>query len=276
VAAESVKSLAGRKDLLFLTNYEQSELDSLTGYNYSQPLGVMIVDYNGDPRNVNGGQAYFEPIIAGKPTAAFSFHPSVPKVGEEVHFTNTTTGAEPIEYLWDFGDSSTSTEKNPVHSYATAGVKEVTLTASNEFGSSTYSALITVEDLPTSPWLTVDITVEPDPVVLNQPATFYAVVTNITDDKTVEGVVASGVIPDFVTFVAASPECSVTEGVLTCNLGDLGPGETASAWVTVIFTDTGTFDFVLAAAGVGATPVTETASITVVSRIYAPILMRSQ
>jgi 5'-nucleotidase / UDP-sugar diphosphatase len=38
------------------------ELDSQTGYYYSQPLGVMIVDYNGDPRNVNGGQAYFEPI----------------------------------------------------------------------------------------------------------------------------------------------------------------------------------------------------------------------
>jgi 5'-nucleotidase / UDP-sugar diphosphatase len=39
------------------------ELDSQTGYYYNQPLGVMIVDYNGDPRNVNGGQAYFEPII---------------------------------------------------------------------------------------------------------------------------------------------------------------------------------------------------------------------
>jgi 2',3'-cyclic-nucleotide 2'-phosphodiesterase (5'-nucleotidase family)/subtilisin family serine protease len=37
-------------------------LDSPMGYYASQPLGVMIVDYNGDPRNVNGGQAYFEPI----------------------------------------------------------------------------------------------------------------------------------------------------------------------------------------------------------------------
>lgn len=37
-------------------------VNSETGYYYSQPLGVMIVDYNGDPRNVNGGQAYFEPI----------------------------------------------------------------------------------------------------------------------------------------------------------------------------------------------------------------------
>jgi 5'-nucleotidase / UDP-sugar diphosphatase len=38
-------------------------LDSPVGYYASQPLGVMIVDYNRDPRNNNGGQAYFEPII---------------------------------------------------------------------------------------------------------------------------------------------------------------------------------------------------------------------
>ena len=38
------------------------EVNSLDGYNYTQPLGIMIVDYNGDPRNQNGAQAYFEPI----------------------------------------------------------------------------------------------------------------------------------------------------------------------------------------------------------------------
>jgi 2',3'-cyclic-nucleotide 2'-phosphodiesterase (5'-nucleotidase family)/subtilisin family serine protease len=39
-------------------------VDSVPGYDYSQPLGVMIVDYNGDPRNVNGGQAYFEEVVS--------------------------------------------------------------------------------------------------------------------------------------------------------------------------------------------------------------------
>lgn len=37
-------------------------VNSQVGYWYSEPLGVMIVDYHGDPRNVNGGQAYFEPV----------------------------------------------------------------------------------------------------------------------------------------------------------------------------------------------------------------------
>ncbi|MBK8985625.1 MAG: S8 family serine peptidase [Chloroflexi bacterium] len=48
-----------------LTAVMTVSVDSQTGYWYSEPLGVMIVDYNGDPRNVNGGQAYFEPITVG-------------------------------------------------------------------------------------------------------------------------------------------------------------------------------------------------------------------
>ena len=37
-------------------------IDDLDGYLYSEPVGVMLIDYRGDPRNVNGGQAYFVPI----------------------------------------------------------------------------------------------------------------------------------------------------------------------------------------------------------------------
>lgn len=37
-------------------------INDLEGYFYSEPAGVMIVDYRGDPRNVNGGQAYFQPL----------------------------------------------------------------------------------------------------------------------------------------------------------------------------------------------------------------------
>lgn len=34
----------------------------VAGYYDLQPEGVMLVDYNGDPRNVDGGQAYFVPV----------------------------------------------------------------------------------------------------------------------------------------------------------------------------------------------------------------------
>ncbi|GAB3514391.1 hypothetical protein GCM10027442_29050 [Emticicia fontis] len=41
---------------------------------------------------------------------------------------------EPMTYTWNFGDGSTSIEKNPVHQYANAGNYTVTLTARNPQG----------------------------------------------------------------------------------------------------------------------------------------------
>lgn len=67
-------------------------------------------------------------------------------VGQTVFFTNSSTGTEPISYLWDFGDGGTSTDTNPSHQYTAAGVYTVTLTATNDYGSST--ATITIEIQP--------------------------------------------------------------------------------------------------------------------------------
>jgi PKD repeat protein len=53
-----------------------------------------------------------------------------------VAFTDTSTGG-PTSWLWDFGDGSTSTEQNPVHTYESPGNYSVTLTVSNAFGTST-------------------------------------------------------------------------------------------------------------------------------------------
>ncbi len=52
-----------------------------------------------------------------------------------VTFTNSSTNAS--GYLWTFGDGATSTEVNPIHSYAQAGVYTVTLTATGPGGSQT-------------------------------------------------------------------------------------------------------------------------------------------
>ncbi|MEM9676185.1 MAG: PKD domain-containing protein [Bacteroidota bacterium] len=59
------------------------------------------------------------------PSAGFTFASNE----LEVSFTNTSTDA--MSYSWDFGDNTTSTETNPVHTYAEAGTYQVTLTASN-------------------------------------------------------------------------------------------------------------------------------------------------
>jgi PKD repeat protein len=46
-----------------------------------------------------------------------------------VNFTDTSSGS-PVTWLWDFGDTSSSTLQNPIHEYSSAGTYTVTLTAS--------------------------------------------------------------------------------------------------------------------------------------------------
>jgi PKD repeat protein len=61
--------------------------------------------------------------VADAPKAGFTF--AVTNL--EVTFTNTSTDA--TSYAWDFGDSNTSTDAAPVHTYAESGTFTVKLTA---------------------------------------------------------------------------------------------------------------------------------------------------
>jgi len=45
-----------------------------------------------------------------------------------IRFTNTSLGGA-TSYLWDFSDGTTSTETNPVHTFATDATYNVALTA---------------------------------------------------------------------------------------------------------------------------------------------------
>ena len=62
-------------------------------------------------------------------TADFTFVAN----GLTVTFTNASQNA--TSYLWSFGDTGTSTETNPVHTYADAGVYTVTLTVTGVCGT---------------------------------------------------------------------------------------------------------------------------------------------
>jgi PKD repeat protein len=69
--------------------------------------------------------------------AQFSYE----KLQGRVKFTNLSSDRA-ISYLWDFGDGTTSTEKNPLHIYATSGYYDVQLTVKGQTG--TDHALTTV------------------------------------------------------------------------------------------------------------------------------------
>ena len=78
------------------------------------------------------------------PDAAFTAEPIYALVGQDVVFTNQSTGDEPLAFLWDFGDGTTSNERNPTHAYAAEGDYTVTLTVSNALGSDQASTVIHV------------------------------------------------------------------------------------------------------------------------------------
>lgn len=54
--------------------------------------------------------------------------------GMVVTFTNESTVSGTVTYSWDFGDNETSTEENPVHTYASKGEYTVVLTVTDEQG----------------------------------------------------------------------------------------------------------------------------------------------
>lgn len=64
-----------------------------------------------------------------QPTATFTYVAE----GREVTFTNTSTNATTFE--WDFGDGTTSTERNPVHTYDSYGTYTVRLKATGPGGT---------------------------------------------------------------------------------------------------------------------------------------------
>jgi PKD repeat protein len=69
------------------------------------------------------------------PKADFTAAPASGNVPLSVKFTDTSQG-QVATWQWDFGDGKRSNEKDPVHTYWTAGVYNVILTVSNEYGSS--------------------------------------------------------------------------------------------------------------------------------------------
>jgi PKD repeat protein len=83
------------------------------------------------------------------PTAGFSFTTN----GGVVTFANSAQGA--TDYAWSFGDGSTSTEKDPVHTYTASGSYTVGLTVTNACGASTLqqTVVVVVVGIHETPWL---------------------------------------------------------------------------------------------------------------------------
>jgi len=85
-------------------------------------------------------------VQSNRPIANFT----VRSAGQfKVQFTSTSTGLEPLEFEWDFGDTepdpTQEDKRNPVHDYETQGRFTVTLRVSNAFGEAVEVKQIFVE-----------------------------------------------------------------------------------------------------------------------------------
>ena len=90
-------------------------------------------------------KANYITVLPQPPSADFYSDVKSGNAPLKVQFCDTSTGA-PVSWNWDFGDGSTSTEQNPVHTYYKAGTFNVNLVVGNAGGTSSKTASITVEE----------------------------------------------------------------------------------------------------------------------------------
>ena len=85
------------------------------------------------------------------PTVQFTFSPVSPLIDDDVLFASDASDPDgnPLNYLWTFGDGTpTSTLRNPLHKYKSAGSKTVTLKVTDPSGlSATATRSIVVRGL---------------------------------------------------------------------------------------------------------------------------------
>jgi hypothetical protein len=102
------------------------------GYNVSQDYLYPIWIFSG---TTSDGDFWRYSVYA----LQFANFTAVPTSGQApltVTFSDTSE-TSPTKWLWDFGDGTTANVQNPVHTYQTGGVYNITLTAWNEAGSDT-------------------------------------------------------------------------------------------------------------------------------------------
>ncbi len=106
-------------------------------HTYTKPgvytVNLTVVNYLGsDTKSIKIKQ-----ISGTLPEPSFTANVTSGVSPLEVNFTDTSTNS-PVNWYWDFGDGTTSTEQNPTHWYA-PGLYTVSLSVGNDGGNTTHT-----------------------------------------------------------------------------------------------------------------------------------------
>jgi PKD repeat protein len=107
---------------------------NIYAWNWNTSQGQGMLWTNSIKPGNTGGPSGYAVLGATSPVADFSSSTTTDPL--TIQFTDKSTGAEPLSYLWNFGDGATSTDENPVHSYSKPGNYNVNLIVNNNYGSS--------------------------------------------------------------------------------------------------------------------------------------------
>jgi PKD repeat protein len=101
-------------------------------------------------------------VLNRAPIASFTYTPTDITIQDAVNFIDTSqdTDGSIVSWYWDFGDGTTSTDRNPTHKYSSEGNYTVTLTVTDNDGAQNVtSKTITVKGMPfySQPWFPIVI-----------------------------------------------------------------------------------------------------------------------
>ena len=97
-----------------------------------------------------GAIVFYDPQNYYDLTAEFSFTPNPQDEGADVSFSDESTSSsdEIVDWDWDFGDSTVSTLQNPSHPYADNGTYTVSLTVTDDNGTTdSISKVVTIDNV---------------------------------------------------------------------------------------------------------------------------------
>lgn len=141
--------------------------------------------------------------IKPEPEAGFAVDDEKPVPMQVVQFTNESGGEAPLQFLWDFGDGTTSTQRDPAHQFPATGYFEVRLLVQSPYGESEASRTLVVGNGPGAEFLIDASGVTGAPVSAQAivDATVSSVHWDMGDGSTYQGRDVSHVYHEVGTFV---------------------------------------------------------------------------